>query len=75
MPYLVSSRPCSLFPILLFLFTGAQVLFNRLDHFVADFGGLGKAWAEVVLDLFELLTVSLCVTEGDTVRPVLWLSG
>lgn len=75
-PFLVHLEPCSLLPVLLLLLlllTGSQVLFNRLDHFVAHFRGLCKARAEVVLDLFELLAVAFCVAKRDAVRPVLWL--
>jgi hypothetical protein len=70
-PFLVYLGPCLLFPVLLLLLTGSQVLFDGLDHFVAHFGSLCEARAEVVLDLFKLLTVSFCVAEGDAVRPVL----
>ena len=59
--------------LLLLLLTGSQVLFNRLDHFVAHFRGLCEARAKVVLDLLELLAVAFCVAERDAVRPVLWL--
>jgi hypothetical protein len=75
-PFLVYLEPCSLLPVLLLpllLLTGSQVLFNRLDHFVAHFRGLCEARAEVVLDLLELLAVAFCVAERDAVRPVLWL--
>ena len=75
-PFLVHLEPCSLLPVLLLLLlllTGSQVLFNRLDHFVAHFRGLCEARAEVVLDLLELLAVAFCVAERDAVRPVLWL--
>jgi hypothetical protein len=70
-PFLVYLGPCLLLPILLLLLASPQVLFDGLDHFVANFRSLCKARAEVVLDLFELLAVALCVAEGDAVRPVL----
>ena len=70
-PFLVYLGPCLLLPVLLLLLTDSQVLFDCLDHFVAHFGGLCEARAEVVFDLFELLTVALCVAEGDAIRPVL----
>lgn len=51
----------------LLLLPDSQVLFNGLDHLVTHFRGFCEARAEVVLNLFELLAVTLCVAERDTV--------
>jgi hypothetical protein len=44
---------------------------NSLDHFVPNSHRLRKPWSEVLLDLFESITVGLKGTEGDAIRPSL----
>ena len=66
-----SHARCLLVRRRLLILPSLQVLFDSLDHLIANLRRLGKAWAEVALDLFELLAVAFQVSEGDAVGPVL----
>lgn len=57
----------------LLILPSLQVVLNGLDHLVAHLRRLGKARAEVALDLLELLAVAFQVAEGDAVGPILLL--
>ena len=53
------------------LFPIFEILFNRLDHLVSYPCRLWKSRGKVVLDLLELLSVTVHVAETDTIAPVL----
>lgn len=66
-----SHARCLLVRRRLLVLPSLQILLDSLDHLIAHLRRLGKARAEVALDLFELLTIALQVSEGDAVGPVL----
>lgn len=54
---------------LILLFVG--LLQDRLDHFIPDPDGFGKAWCKIGLCFLEAVSIAFKVAETDALAPAL----